>query len=476
MSERIKILILEDNPGDAELVQRLLLKENLDFELNLVPDKEAFLYALEHYEPNVILADNSLPQFSAKEALKIVSERTPEIPFILVTGSVSEEYAADIIKLGADDYILKDRMIRLPAAIDTAIKQQKAENDKKEAQEDCRKSNERFETLSRATKDAIWDWNLVTDEMWWSESFYSLLGYDPLTPVQGFQEWAKRIHPADRSKVMVRLKSVNNIGISYWEDEFRLKLNDGSYGYVLDRGYILKDKAGQPVRVIGALVNITEQKKLIREMEILSLIARETSNSVIVFDTKKGNISWVNEGFIRCTGYTKEDFSGKEPWSRLGGVETDKSRLDFINHKIRANLPFSTDLLIYSKNGEKKWQSMSGEPIQGHHGEGADYFVIATDISERKRMEQEQLADKIERQKEVSRMILQAQEKERNDLGRELHDNVNQILAAVNLKLAFFMEEPDGNLDIIGLCRQELNKAMQETRTLSHHMVMPRFH
>lgn len=475
MHERIKILLLEDNPTDAELIHRVLLKENPDLEFNLVQDKETFLHALGHYAPDVILADNSLPRFSAKEALEIVSERMPGIPFILVTGSVSEEYAADIIKLGADDYILKDRMIRLPAAIDTAIKQQKAEKDKREAQENCKRSNERFQTLSMATKDAIWDWDLITDEMWWNESFYKLLGYDPQLPVPGLCEWSKRIHPADSNKVMARLRGIANIGISSWEDEFRLKLNDGSYGNVLDRAYILKDGAGVPVRAVGVLVNITEQKRLIREMEILSLIARETSNCVVVFDTTKWIVSWVNEAFIHCTGYIKQDLNEGNPWSMLSGSGTDEDKLVFINDQIRARLPFCCDVLIYSKYGEEKWLSLSGQPIQGHEGEGGDYFVIGTDISERRRMEEERLDHKIERQREVARMILQVQENERNELGRELHDNINQILAAVNLKLGYFLEAPDCNPEIIERCRQDLNKAIQETRNLSHHMVMPRF-
>src|SRR5579872_2596702 len=102
------------------------------------------------------------------------------IPFILVTGSVSEEFAAGIIKSGADDYILKDQ----------------------------RKSNERFQTLCRVTKDAIWDWDLRTDEVWWNESFYRLLGYNPELPVPPPSEWTKQIHHADRSKVMARLQGV----------------------------------------------------------------------------------------------------------------------------------------------------------------------------------------------------------------------------------------------------------------------------
>ena len=475
MPEKTRILVLEDSTDDAELVCRLLLKQTPDFEFCLAPDKDSFLYALDHFEPNVILADNSLLEFSARDALEIAHQRMPGIPFILVTGSVSEEFAAEIIKLGADDYILKDRMIRLPAAIETAMKQRKAGQEKREAQEGHRKSDERFQTLSRATKDAIWDWNLLTGDIWWSESFYALLGYDPNLPVPGPDTWSKRIHPTDRVKVMARLKGIVKNGVPSWEDEFRIKLSDGNYGTVLDRGYVVEDDSGEPVRVIGALVNITEQKRVTREIEILSLIARETSNSVLIFNRHNGCTSWVNLAFTRSTGYTQQDLNGREPWSILRGTETDENTLNFINEQIRSNVSFSCDVLIYSRKGEERWQSVTGEPISEIDIHAANYVVIATDISERRRMEKERVTNKMEQQREVSRIILQAQEVERNDLGRELHDNINQMLAAVSLKLAFFLEEPEGNLEIIEICRKELKKAILETRNLSSHMVMPRF-
>src|ERR1700730_1268061 len=143
MTEPLRILMLEDSASDAEIVQRLLKNEKLDFEFKLALSRDSFLNALDQFNPSVILADNSLPQFDAKEALRIVHQRSLHIPFIMVTGSVSEEFAADIIKLGADDYILKDRLTRLPAAIDAALKQQKAEKENQDVLEEIRKSNER---------------------------------------------------------------------------------------------------------------------------------------------------------------------------------------------------------------------------------------------------------------------------------------------------------------------------------------------
>ena len=122
MEQLLKILLLEDSPVDAEIIQRILLKEKMNCEFSLASNKKMFLNTLETFSPDVILCDHSLPQFNSSEALDIVRKRSLQIPFIMVTGTVSEEYAAGIIKQGADDYILKDRLARLPSAIEAAIK------------------------------------------------------------------------------------------------------------------------------------------------------------------------------------------------------------------------------------------------------------------------------------------------------------------------------------------------------------------
>jgi PAS domain S-box-containing protein len=211
------------------------------------------------------------------------------------------------------------------------------------------------------------------------------------------------------------------------------------------------------------------------EMEVLARIAKETSISVLIFDKDTGNTTWVNEGFTRCTGYTRQDMEGRELWSILGGPGTDGFTLDYIKSQVESDLSCSCDIQICTKNGEAKWQLLTGQPLPAEKGKISKYFVISKDISERVQMEEERLAEKIERQKEVTRIILQAQELERNKLGSELHDNINQMLASVNLQLGYYLEHPENNIDIVENCRRILQKAIQQARNLSHHMVMPRF-
>ncbi len=148
MEQVLKILILEDSEFDVDLIKRLLQKANMNCEFSIAMNKEAFLLALKDFSPDVILSDNSLPQFNATEALKITREQFLHIPFILVTGTVSEDFAVTMIKSGADDYILKDRITRLPAAIEAAVKQRRTEKDKQEALERLRE-NERATMLEK---------------------------------------------------------------------------------------------------------------------------------------------------------------------------------------------------------------------------------------------------------------------------------------------------------------------------------------
>ena len=105
MAKLLKILMLEDSEDDAGLVSLALERDDIPFEFKRVETKKDYVHSIDNFQPDVILSDHSLPQFNSIDALKIYNEKELEIPFILVTGSVSEEFAVNIIKQGADDYI-----------------------------------------------------------------------------------------------------------------------------------------------------------------------------------------------------------------------------------------------------------------------------------------------------------------------------------------------------------------------------------
>ena len=123
----IHILHLEDQEDDADLIRRALRKGGIAFESVRVDTRDEFERALDARKPDIILSDHSMPQFNSVQALRIKTVKAPEVPFILVTGAVSEEFAAQCIKLGANDYILKSNLSRLPSAVNQVLEHTRTE-------------------------------------------------------------------------------------------------------------------------------------------------------------------------------------------------------------------------------------------------------------------------------------------------------------------------------------------------------------
>lgn len=149
MEKDLKVLVLEDLEEDMQLITRSLEKAGLNVETRRVDTREEFLQALKEYPADVILSDHALPQFNSAEALKLCRREGLRIPFILVTGEVSEEFAVNSLKQGADNYVLKTNLARLPSAINSALRQRKDEIAKIKANEALQLQNEELKKINR---------------------------------------------------------------------------------------------------------------------------------------------------------------------------------------------------------------------------------------------------------------------------------------------------------------------------------------
>lgn len=153
---KLKILMLEDSSDDAFLIQRILGKDGLTFVTELVDTRDEFNEAIRRFQPDVILSDHGLPGFNSREALKIAVHERPYSPFILVTGSVSDEFAISCLRDGADDYVLKSNLSRLPMAIRSALKKRKLEKLKREARHALRKQNEELMKVNQELDNFVY--------------------------------------------------------------------------------------------------------------------------------------------------------------------------------------------------------------------------------------------------------------------------------------------------------------------------------
>ena len=134
--------------------------------------------------------------------------------------------------------------------------------ERKRSEEALRISQERFELVTRATSDAIWDWNLQTGELWWNEGFRTLFGYQVEEIGTDIESWISRVHPDDSERVTNDIHRHIESGRHNWTDEYRFRRRDGSYASVIDRGYVVHDDAGMPIRMLGSMMDVTERKSL----------------------------------------------------------------------------------------------------------------------------------------------------------------------------------------------------------------------
>jgi PAS domain S-box-containing protein len=155
MNRTIKILHLEDVESDSNIVKRELQKSGLNFEYLWVINKVGFDKALKDFLPDIILSDHSLPSFTSTDALKMVKETGKRIPFIVVTATMSEEFAVETMKTGVDDYLLKDRLQRLPNSIRNALDKVNSEIDKAKYYREIVKREKKFRELIENIADGI---------------------------------------------------------------------------------------------------------------------------------------------------------------------------------------------------------------------------------------------------------------------------------------------------------------------------------
>lgn len=154
--KELKILMLEDLEDDAGLIERQLRVDGLKFTRKRVETREAFLDALYSYVPDIILSDHALPQFNSIEALKLLKHKQINTPFILVTGAVSEEFAVNCLKLGANDYVLKTNLSRLSSAMAGALKQYEMESNRINTEIKLRKQNEELIKINRELDNFVY--------------------------------------------------------------------------------------------------------------------------------------------------------------------------------------------------------------------------------------------------------------------------------------------------------------------------------
>jgi two-component system, NarL family, sensor histidine kinase UhpB len=256
MDTILKLLQLEDDSTEAELIERFLRRAGLEFTTTLVSDKLEFLAAIRSGPFDAILADNSLPQFNSIDALKLLKKEASDAAFILVTGTVSEEFAVDIMHKGADDYILKGNLSRLPSAITQAIEKKQMQKEKLDAQAKLVNSERRYRTLFQRNLAGIYQSTADGKIIDCNNAFCKMLGY-------GSPAEMKKLHSSDFHFSDEELR--NFIARVHYEKylsnyEMTLRKKDGSPAYVIGNISLVENNETGIHTFEGIMIDITERK------------------------------------------------------------------------------------------------------------------------------------------------------------------------------------------------------------------------
>jgi len=341
----IDLLIVEDNPGDYLLLKEYLQQMWLPIkEITHAVNMQVVPSLIKNNLFDIVLLDLSLPDSSGIDSVITMDRLLPKTPIIVLSGLSAIDIAVETISLGAQDYLVKGEFDEklLSKTIQYSI-------ERKKTLEKLHLSNERYEFINKATLDTTWDWDFENNIGQWGEGIIHTFGYSERDLLFNWDIWVKCIHPDDNERVVKNLKYHLDNHLRNWQDEYRLKTAIGSYKDVFSRGYLLFDHDGKPSRMYGS----------------------------------------------------------------------------------------------------------------------------TTDITERKKLEKELVSQQLKQQKLITETTILVQEKERNELGKELHDNINQILATIRIYLGLIKNNKNNFEELLEKSAEFVNKAIEEIRKLSKSLVTP---
>jgi len=256
MGERIRVLIVEDRQADAELMLHELRRAGLEPEWQRVETEPDFLAGLDP-PPDLILADNQLPQFDALTALNCLRERGQDVPFLIVSGTMGEDVVVAAMRQGASDYLLKDRLARLGPAVRQALQQKRLRHEALVALAALRESEACFRQLADAIPQIVWSATPDGRFDYYNRRWYDLTGLQDDQPGEG---WSLLLHPEDLEHSVNCWRHAIRSGQGY-QTEYRLRDLQGGYRWYLERAVPVRDESGAVIRWLGTGTDIDDRKR-----------------------------------------------------------------------------------------------------------------------------------------------------------------------------------------------------------------------
>jgi PAS domain S-box-containing protein len=378
MKKGIKLLILEDVPLDAELAERELKREGLRFSSIRVETKDDFLKALDEFIPDIILADHSLPHFDGLSALKLTLEKSPNTPFIFVSGKIGEDFAVEMLKEGATDYVLKNNLSKLYLAVSRALKESEEQKERKIAEKSLMESEKKYRNLFENSRNPIFvcydDGKLIDCNDAASE--FMEISKEDLTG-QNIYGWSSK------DQLVINLEKTKEIEMNF-QIAGKEKILEISSTKV-DVDPVDVDHEGLFFLQCKDITLQKKAEKALKDREEEYRLLVENQNDLIIKFDLKGILLFVSTSFCDLFGKDKKEFLGKNFLEVVSQKNPDSTKSSF---KKLFEPPYSgfVEQEILTKNG-LKYISWANKAVMDENNSITAFVGVGRDITLQKKVE-----------------------------------------------------------------------------------------
>jgi len=461
MSELLHVLLIEDNPDDAVLLQDALESGGLAVGVTRIQTETELRDALAR-PWDVVISDFRLPRFDGLAALRIVRAVDADVPFILVSGAIGEEVAVEVMRAGAGDFVLKDHLLRLAPAVRRELGEAENRRERRRAEQALRESEERFRSVLESSLDAAYRRDLRTDS------------YDYMSPVierlTGFTaeefsrmpqtEITERMHPDDRNHVMNELDRIMASPSGTGMIEYRLRKKDGGYVWLADHLTLIRDRDGRPLYRVGIVRDVTvpkldqaERERLLDEVQHraaeLTATFESIADGLIIYDLE-GKLLYMNIAAERILQYTSEErtLSLEARMREIRMSDANDMLLPF-----EQTLPYRAikgdtvrgEVVVIHRRDRAFWLSLSAAPILLPGGTRTGSVLTFTDITP----------------------LHELQDRERRYLYTLAHNlRAPATLISGNLELLLEVLQSGGQIEAYGHLVQSLRRGLYRMNTM----------
>ena len=455
MKEQLCILLLEDMPTDAELIVDELSLSGLRFSHVVVDNEKDFVESLVQFKPDIVLSDYSLPTFNGMAALKLVKQRYPHIPVIMVTASVNEETAVACMREGAADYVLKDKMKRLGMAVRSVLEKQKMKLEKQQAEQALQESGRYYRALLNQMNENILvvDKNYIVTDV--NDAFLRQRGFARNEVI------GKRCHKIQYGLDVLCSKAgsacpLTNVLQSARAEQFvrqQLNASGDKIWYSISMSP-MTNSDGVVDSIIESSTDITKLMRAQEEISMLSTAIEQSPVSVVLTNTN-GDIEYVNPYFCTMTGYTREQVLGQNPRILKSGTQ-EKEFYQDLWETITKGQVWHGEFHNKKKDGSFFWEEATIGPVFNDQGEITHFLAVKEDVTEKKRLSHE--LGQAQKMEAVGRLA-----------GGVAHD-FNNLLTIVSGYCDLLLARPDLDPGVATYI-QQINKAGHRARGLTNQLL-----